>query len=108
MLTQVALIVLSTLMTTISLVMLWMLRDRLKMAKEEGKVAARLDEHEKRLTGLEEKEENLVGRHEHEDLQKVVKEGLTETREELRGMRKAITDMALIMARATGEPIKSE
>jgi len=103
MLIQVALIVLSTLMATMSGVLLWMLKDRLAMAKNEGAVSASICEHAKRLVILEQKVDSAVARHEYEDLQKTVNQGLTETREELRGIRKEISQMALIMARAVGE-----
>lgn len=103
MLTQIVLIVLSTMMTTMGGAILWMLKDRLRMAKTEGEVNAHIQDHGNRIASLEEKSDEAVSRREHEDLQKAVSEGMKETREDLRSMRQDISRMAGIMARATGE-----
>jgi hypothetical protein len=102
MLIQISLIVLSTLMTAVGAVLLWMLRDRLDMAKTEGAVSARLIEHDNRLGSLEKQVGGSVSRREHEDLQKIVADGLVDTRGELRAMRLDISRMMSILARAEG------
>ncbi len=103
MLNQIALIVLSTLMTAVGAVLLWMLRDRLDMAKTEGEISARLIAHDNRLGALEKQSDYAVSRREHEDLQKAVANGIAETRLDLRAMQQDISRMMSILARAEGE-----
>jgi hypothetical protein len=83
MLIQISLIVLSTLMTAVGAVLLWMLRDRLDMAKTEGAVSARLIEHDNRLGSLEKQVGGSVSRREH-------------------AIRQDISGMMSILARAEG------
>ena len=94
--------IICTVLSIVCAVIGWMFLDRLRQAKVEGAIQESLKNQRERLAeiGLEQKE--LVSRREHETLQEGVKEGVRETKEELRLIRTELGTMAKIMARATG------